>query len=246
MKVDLKDKNILVTGASRGIGRAIAQQLAESGANVGIHYSKSDNEAEKLEKTLVHSKKFKADLTHDHQVLKLMEDFIAHFGQLDVLVNNAGIAVSINPSHEDNKWMEAWRNTQDVNLNALALLCKKAIEHFITRDGGRIINISSRAAFKGDTAEYFAYAASKGGVVTLTRSIAMAYGKQGITAFNIAPGFTRTDMAQALHFSPAGWQTMQQDAPLILMREVTFINFNLYPNILNLIKSIIRNLNSKI
>jgi 3-oxoacyl-[acyl-carrier protein] reductase len=83
-----------------------------------------------------------------------------------------------------------------VNLNAAALLCKRAVAHFQQQGGGRIISISSRAAFRGDTADYLAYAASKGGLVSLTRSLARAFGKQGIRAFIIAPGFTRTEMAQ--------------------------------------------------
>jgi NAD(P)-dependent dehydrogenase (short-subunit alcohol dehydrogenase family) len=88
-----------------------------------------------------------------------------------------------------------WQKTMAVNLQATALLCSKAVEHFKTTGGGIIINISSRAAFRGDTEKYLAYAASKGGVVSLTRSIARAYGKQNIIAFNIAPGFVKTDMA---------------------------------------------------
>ena len=82
-----------------------------------------------------------------------------------------------------------------VNLQAVGILCNLAVDHFKNKGGGIVINISSRAAFRGDTAEYLAYAASKGGVVALTRSIARAYGKQGVAAFNIAPGFVKTDMA---------------------------------------------------
>ena len=83
-----------------------------------------------------------------------------------------------------------------MNTRAQGLLCKLAIDHFSKRGGGRIINISSRAAFRGDTGDYLAYGASKGAIVALTRSIARYYGKKNITAFNIAPGFVRTDMAQ--------------------------------------------------
>jgi len=82
-----------------------------------------------------------------------------------------------------------------VNLQAVGILCKQAIMHFVKRKSGIIINIASRAAFRGDTSDYLAYAASKGGVVALTRSIARAYGKQGIVAFIIAPGFVKTDLA---------------------------------------------------
>jgi NAD(P)-dependent dehydrogenase (short-subunit alcohol dehydrogenase family) len=84
----------------------------------------------------------------------------------------------------------------DVNTNALAIICKEYIEHARMNKNGRIVNISSRAAFRGDTTDYLAYAASKAAIVSLTRSIARYYGKEGIKAFIIAPGFTRTDMAQ--------------------------------------------------
>jgi NAD(P)-dependent dehydrogenase (short-subunit alcohol dehydrogenase family) len=93
-------------------------------------------------------------------------------------------------------WREAWDRTQAVNLRAPALLGRAALAHFAERGGGRIINIASRAAFRGDTPEYMAYAASKAGLVALTRSIARGYGKLNVKAFLVAPGFVRTEMAQ--------------------------------------------------
>ena len=94
-------------------------------------------------------------------------------------------------------WSESWDRTMAVNLKATELLCRLAIGHFQTRGGGRILNVASRAAFRGDTPDYMAYAASKGGMIALTRSIARGFGKDGICAFALAPGFVRTDMAQA-------------------------------------------------
>jgi NAD(P)-dependent dehydrogenase (short-subunit alcohol dehydrogenase family) len=93
-------------------------------------------------------------------------------------------------------WQGAWADTMHVNLRAPELLCRRSIRHFQDGDGGRIINIASRAAFRGDTPDYMTYAASKGGLVALTRSIARGFGDDGIVAFTVAPGFTRTDMAQ--------------------------------------------------
>ena len=122
---------------------------------------------------------------------------MARFGRIDVLVNNAGMAAGAALDGDEAAWLQAWTRTMAVNLTAVGLLCRSAIGHFQTHGGGRIINISSRAAFRGDTPDYMAYAASKGGVVALTRSIARAFGKQGITAFDVAPGFTRTEMAEA-------------------------------------------------
>ena len=197
MKIDLSHQKILVTGASRGIGRAIAQQLAEAGAQVVVHYGRNANAAQRVADhcgpgTTV----FQADLGKPVEVLQLFENVIAKVGHLDGLVNNAGISVSASVEGDDIAFTDSWSRTMLVNLHATGLLCKKAINHFSERAGGRIVNIASRAAFRGDTSDYLAYAASKGGVVSLTRSIARAYGKQHIKAFVVAPGFTRTDMAE--------------------------------------------------
>ena len=197
MKIDLAEKIILVTGASRGIGKAIATLAAEAGATLAVHANSSMVEAQALcEELGKNSKAFQADLKDMEAVQELYRSVIAEFGQLDVLVNNAGIAIS-SPLELDNpQWLEDWNTTLAVNLTASGLLCKLAIADFLKSEDGIIINISSRAAFRGDTPEYLSYAASKGGVVALTKSIARAYGKRGITAFGVAPGFTRTDMAQ--------------------------------------------------
>jgi 3-oxoacyl-[acyl-carrier protein] reductase len=197
MQLDLTGKNILVTGASRGIGKAIAEALAKSGARVAVHYNSNKEEAETLASQMGGgSQAFGADLGTGQGPLDLWKAVEASFGSVDVLVNNAGVAISSDIAKDDIEWLHDWGHTMMVNLNASALLCKKAIAHFQQRGGGRIISISSRAAFRGDTADYMAYAASKGGMVALSRSIARAFGKQGIKAFTVAPGFTRTDMAQ--------------------------------------------------
>ena len=198
MNIDLTSKNILVTGASRGIGRAIAKSLLEAGANVALHYNSGKAVTEELLKySNGNSLAIQADLQSVEDTINLWQKALNHFGQIDGLVNNAGIAVSSSVDKADDEWLNDWDFTNRINLRATALLCKKAVEHMQTKpEGGRIVNISSRAAFRGDTAEYVAYAASKGGVVALTRSIARAFGKQNIKAFNVAPGFTRTDMAQ--------------------------------------------------
>ncbi|MCK5101466.1 MAG: SDR family oxidoreductase, partial [Cyclobacteriaceae bacterium] len=121
---------------------------------------------------------------------------IKDFKKIDVIVNNAGVAIKSDPEKDDVAWIDDWLQTMDINLNAIGLLSKKAIQHFKIVGGGIIINISSRAAFRGDSKDYMAYAASKAGLVGLTRSIARAYGKDGIKAFLVAPGFVRTSMAQ--------------------------------------------------
>lgn len=197
MNISLEGKNILLTGASRGIGKAAAEALAESGARVAVHFNHNEQEAEKLALEIGNgSKAFGADLGTGEGPARLWKEVEAAFGHIHVLINNAGVAMSSPVDKEDEAWLHDWGHTMMVNLNASAMLCKKAIQHFREQKGGRIINISSRAAFRGDTADYLAYAASKGGMVSLTRSIARAFGKEGIVAFTIAPGFVRTDMAQ--------------------------------------------------
>ncbi len=193
MKIDLTKKTILVTGASRGIGRGIAEALGRSGATVAVHYRKNKGQAEKLAREIGNgSNVFQADLEKPEACERLFNDVIRAFGHLDVLVNNAGIFLN-SPLDSDN-WLADWNKTMDVNLRAAGLLSRLAILHFLQRVGGRIINISSRAAFRGDNPEHLAYAASKAGMVALTKSIARGYGKNNITAFLIAPGWVKTDM----------------------------------------------------
>lgn len=198
MYINLSGLNILVTGASRGIGKAVATKLAEAGATIAIHYNKNVREAENLAHILGNeSKAFQADLSLPDEASKLFDRIALEMGSIEIVINNAGVAISapINASEED--WQKAWNDTMMVNLTSPAVICRKAIDHFLKRkSSGRIINISSRAAFRGDQAEYMAYAASKAGLVSLTKSIARAYGKDGIKAFVIAPGFVRTDMAK--------------------------------------------------
>ena len=197
MKIDLIGINILITGASRGIGQAIARLLGRADATLAIHYHQNQESAQELQKEIGSpSEIFQADLSDSEECIRLFEQVEEKFGHIDVLINNAGIAIQSPVELEAEAWIRDWESTLKVNLSATALLCKLAIRHFLNHKGGRIINIASRAAFRGDTIDYLAYAASKGGMVSLTRSIARGFGKQNIKAFLIAPGFVRTDMAR--------------------------------------------------
>jgi NAD(P)-dependent dehydrogenase (short-subunit alcohol dehydrogenase family) len=197
VKIDLSGKTMLVTGASRGIGAAIAQAAASAGARVAVHYRSGREEAEALARELGGgAQAFGADLARPEEALRLWDEVAARFGAVDVLVNNAGVATASPPTGDVEGWLADWDVTIAVNLTAAALLSRAALAHFQAIGGGRIVNSASRAAFRGDTPDYLAYAASKGGLVALTRSIARHYGKAGVTAFVVAPGFTRTDMAQ--------------------------------------------------
>lgn len=198
MYINLSGLNILVTGSSRGIGKAIATKLAEAGATIAVHYKKNVRDAENLAHILGNeSKAFQADLSKPDEASKLFERVTLEMGSVEIVINNAGIAKSATINSKDDAWIAAWDETMMVNLNSAAIICKKAVQHFIERKAaGRIINIASRAAFRGDEAEYMSYAASKAGLVSLTRSIARSFGKEGVKAFVVAPGFVRTEMAQ--------------------------------------------------
>ncbi|MEL6253662.1 MAG: SDR family oxidoreductase [Bacteroidota bacterium] len=197
MKIDLSNQKILVTGASRGIGKSIAQLLAESGAKVAVHYNRNKQAAKEVVTEIGSGAEFfQANLEKPADCVRLVSEVIESFGRIDVLVNNAGIVVPIDQDADMDNFVSGWNKTLQVNLVATALLCHELIPHFKKQGGGRFIHISSRAAFRGDTPEYMAYAASKGGMVAFSRSIARGYGKEGIKSFIVAPGFTRTDMAQ--------------------------------------------------
>jgi len=187
-------KTAFVTGASRGIGRAIAVQLLEdqftvTGTNVSTEFSPG----------IKTNKKFRGiscDLSDEKDIAgKLKPLFQNDFP--DVVINNAGIFLDAGFSRNDKDWLDIWDRTIQVNLRSAAIISKWAIQGWQRNSRpGIIINISSRAAIRGDTAEYAAYAASKGGMVAFTKSLARSFGKDGITAYSIAPGFVRTDMAE--------------------------------------------------
>ncbi len=198
MEVSLKGKNILITGASRGIGRAIAHLCLTSGAKVSVHYGNSYEEAAALVQDFPEqARALQAGLENTEAVRALFWESLQWMGGIDVLINNAGIALNAPLTASESEWLQAWDQTLQVNLKASALLSRLTVQHCLEKQKtGRLIHIASRAAFRGDTAEYMAYAASKAGMVAFSHSIARAYGKQNIHSFVIAPGFTKTDMAQ--------------------------------------------------
>jgi len=197
MNISLNGQRALVTGASRGIGRAIAAALAASGARVAAHYHRDRAGAEAAVAGSAGSLIVGADLAEGDACVRLIEESAGALGGLDLVVNNAGVALDSPLTRARGEWSDDWNRTLAVNLTAPALLTREALPHFRRAGGGRVVFIASRAAFRGDTPAYLAYAASKGGMVALARSVARGMGRENVKAFVVAPGFTRTEMAQA-------------------------------------------------
>lgn len=181
---------ILLTGSSRGIGKAICDLLLDHNYEV-IGTSRST-----IHLSVINYTHLSCDLSNQEEVEKLKNVFESE-SIPEVLINNAGMFEDADFDISDKDWLANWDKTMQVNLRSAGLLCKWAVNAWKTRGiEGRIINISSRAAQRGDTQEFASYASSKAGMIGLTKSIARSFGKNGITAYSIAPGFVDTDMAK--------------------------------------------------
>lgn len=198
--------HILLTGASRGIGAAIAESLSTPTVRLVALSSKD------------------GDLADPAVPARLWDAALARLdGRIDVLINNAGV-FEPNPLDGDAAaWTDGWNRTMQINLTASAELCRRAVLHWQARAGagetggghgvGRIINIASRAAYRGDSPAHWHYAASKAGMVAMTKTIARGYARYGILAFAICPGFTMTGMAEE-YLASRGGDKLLADIPL--------------------------------
>ena len=197
---------MLVTGASRGIGRAIAAAFADLGDRVAIHHRNSAALAAEVLAGLPGSGHtvLQADLTDADAVRQAVDDACDALGGLDVLVNNAGVFLAhpiTEVSYE--QWQAAWQETLGVNLIGAANVTWCAVQHMIAGGGGRIVNVSSRGAFRGEPGQP-AYGASKAGLNAFGQSLARALAPHGIAVASVAPGFVDTDMAASSLAGPGG------------------------------------------
>ncbi|QIG81496.1 SDR family NAD(P)-dependent oxidoreductase [Stakelama tenebrarum] len=192
--------HILLTGSSRGIGAAVAGSFADTGCRVVGHGTNSG---------------IAADFTQPGAAVSLWERALDSLdGRIDVLINNAGIFEPLPLDSEHDDWVEGWERTMRINLTASAELCRLAVRHWqTTQHPGRIVNIASRAAYRGDSPAHWHYAASKAGMVAMTKTIARGYGHEGILAFAICPGFTMTGMAED-YLESRGGEKLLADIPL--------------------------------
>ena len=190
--------SVLVTGAARGIGRAIAELMAQRGCRVAVHYRRNRAAAEAEAAGLPGGghQAFGADLSLAGEVARLWQEVTAAFGSIQVLVNNAGVFEQhplLTTGYAE--WQAAWQRTLATNLLGPANLCHCAGNAMATRGGGRVVSISSRGAFRGEP-ETPAYGASKAGLNALSQSLARALAGQGVYFFVIAPGWVDTEMAR--------------------------------------------------
>jgi 3-oxoacyl-[acyl-carrier protein] reductase len=196
--------NILITGESRGIGGAAFALLKSTGHNVVGHSTRGSDEL------------IAGDLADPAAPARIWEAALGRLGgRIDALVNNAGIYESVADFAEDEEWHAAWQRTLTINLQSAADLSRLAIAHFREREGevGRIVNVASRAAFRGDSPQHWHYSASKAAMVGMTRTIARGYAAQGILCFAVAPGFTVSEMTEE-YLAGRGGAAIVADIPL--------------------------------
>ena len=196
---NIKNKNALITGASKGIGRAIAIELAKQGVNVAINYNKSKKEAEEISSKLINEYNIKSiilkgDVSNKEDCNILVQESIATFGNLDILVNNAGII-------DDNLLIrmsdEAWDRVLRTNLDSIFYCSKPAIKSMLKKKWGRILNIGSVVGIRGNIGQAN-YASSKAGMMGFTKSLAKEVATRNITVNTITPGYINTETVDVL------------------------------------------------
>jgi 3-oxoacyl-[acyl-carrier protein] reductase len=215
MTFDFKGKTILVTGASRGIGKAIATMFARAGGSVIVHFNKNKKAAEDVFSSLGTNNHFiiQADLSDAKQAEQLSIKCFEKYDNIDVLVNNAGVFEEFDiMSLSYDNWLKSWQKTIETNLTGSANLSFLIAKEMKDKGGCKIINISSRGAFRGEP-DAPAYGASKAGMNSLSQSLAKALAKYNILVYAIAPGFVATEMAEYAMVGERG-EEIRNQSPL--------------------------------
>jgi 3-oxoacyl-[acyl-carrier protein] reductase len=208
-------KKVLITGGSRGIGHAIALAFAQEGACVTINFKTNVTAAQETINSLRGGPHymFQADITDSGSIPNLIDTAVKHMSGLDIVVNNAGIFVYHPLNATDyQQWKESWNSTLASNLSGPANVCYLAARHMIKLGGGRIVNVSSRGAFRGEP-DAPAYGASKAGLNAMSQSLAQALAPHNIFVGVVAPGFVETDMAKEILDGPMG-DAIRNQSPL--------------------------------
>lgn len=212
---DFTGKVVLITGAAQGIGRETARQFAGCGARVAIHYRSQRAEAETTLAALPGSSHalFQADLARPEECLRLVDEVVAGMGRIDVLINNAAIFELHRIAEASyDEWQTAWRRTIDANLIGAANVAYCAAQRMILQGAGKIINISSRGAFRGEP-EAPAYGASKAALNAMSQSLAQALAPHNVFVYVIAPGFVDTERVAWKVHGPDG-DAIRRQSPL--------------------------------
>ncbi|MBK9128881.1 MAG: beta-ketoacyl-ACP reductase [Phycisphaerales bacterium] len=196
--MQLKGKVALVTGGSRGIGRAICTALAAEGADVAVNYFRNDEAAAETVRMVgalsVRTKAYKANVGDDDQNHQMIEDVVKDFGRIDILVNNAGITRDRSFAKMT---QELWREVVDVNLTGQAMITHEALKHMVNYGWGRVIFITSVVGQMGNFGQSN-YAVAKGGLIALVKTLAREFARKNITVNGVAPGYVETDMTSGV------------------------------------------------
>lgn len=195
----LDERVVLITGAAGGIGSAAARTVVAEGGHAIVHDLSGEGVRALAAELGPQATPLQGDLADPGTVEQLWHDAVAVHGRVDALVNNASLFLGVTPDDPLAQWVDVWDRTLAVNLRAPSILCREAIKHFGGLPGGGIIvNVASVTAFRGALPDYWHYGAAKGGLAAMTRTIARFYGRQGVTAFVVAPGFVDTPMARTV------------------------------------------------
>lgn len=212
--IDLEGKKALVTGSSRGIGRATARLFAKAGADVAVHFHIHEQAGRKVMKEVEQWNRecliFKADLSSQEEVRKMTENIVSQWKRIDILVNNAGIWTY---GEIGNMAEEVWAETMRINLDGVFYTCNEVVPFMKENKSGVIINVSSTAGVRGE-AFHSHYAASKGALISFTKSLADELGPFNIRVNCIAPGWVDTDMCAEVFGDPSFRQNIQESIPL--------------------------------